>query len=48
MGLGRIEYHRYNHHSAEQTGQIPIEKILEVAKFADDYNQNSKERLAKK
>lgn len=43
MGLGRIEYHKYNHHSVEQTGQIPIVKILEVAKFADDYNQNSKE-----
>ena len=45
MGLGRIEYHRYNHHNAVQTGQIPSEKILEVAKFADDYNKNSKERL---
>jgi len=46
QGLGRIPYHQYNHHALVQTGQIPIEKIMEVAKFADDYNQSSREKLS--
>jgi radical SAM superfamily enzyme YgiQ (UPF0313 family) len=42
QGLGRIDYHLYNHHSAEQTGQISPKKIMEAAKFIDEYNKNSK------
>ncbi len=38
------EYHLHNHHTAESHGEISRELVLNVAKFADEYNAKSNER----
>ncbi len=38
------EYHLHNHHRAESHGEVTREKVLEVARFVDQYNKESNAR----
>lgn len=38
LGLGRIPYHEYNHHNPKGNPDISEDEVMELAKWADNFN----------